>query len=97
LTHIPISIVGDVASPSEIPVHGNQRLVRMLPCGLPGTKGKLFPCLWISPYAFLDEDLKVQAKICLLLITKGPPRPDVIAITLPADAIEKFPLAPVEW
>lgn len=95
---VGITIVGEgFARPSDVPVLGSQRIVRYLPCGMPGTKGSMFPCIWESPYEVFDADLKENVKICILLLQKGPPKPEIIAVRIPAAAIQKFPLSPVEW
>jgi hypothetical protein len=94
---IKIEVVGEFAKPSERAVAGDKRMVRHLPCGLPGTAGMMLPCLWISPYEVYDSDLKENVKICILLLHKGPPKPETIGVRMAASAIEKFPMAPVEW
>lgn len=93
----PITVIGDLAKPSETPVSGERRIVPYLPVGLPGMKGRLFPCIWQSPYSVFDSDLREQVKICIMLITEGPPKPDIMAIRIPAEAITKFPTGPVNW
>jgi hypothetical protein len=87
----------EFAKPSDRPVLGDKRLVRYLPVPLPGMSGMLMPCLWISEYEVFDEDLKVKVKKCLVLMSKGPPHPEIVCVTIPSDAIEKFPTGPVEW
>ncbi len=94
---IPISIEEPFVSPSDKPVQGERRLVRYLPAGLPGTKGIMLPCIWTSPYEVMDEDLKEKVKICILLLNSGPPKPDIIAVRIPAAALDKFPMGPVNW
>ena len=96
---VPISVIpgAEFAKPSDRPVAGDQRLVRHLPAGLPGTQGTLLPAIWISPYEVFDDDLQENVKICILLLTKGPPKPDVMAIRIAGEAINKFPMLPVEW
>lgn len=94
---IKIEVIGEFAKPSDQPVAGNKRLVRHLPFGMPGTAGMLLPCIWTSPYEIYDEDLKENVKVCILLLSKGPPRPEIVAVRIPTAAIEKFSMAPVEW
>jgi hypothetical protein len=94
---IKLEVVAPFVTPDDRPVMGEKRLVRLLPAGLPGTKGNLFPCVWMSPYEMFDEDLKENVKFCLLLINKGPPKPEIWGIRIPAAAIEKFPTGPIEW
>jgi hypothetical protein len=89
----------DILKPSDRPVMGNQRLVRFLPA-VPGMK-ELFPCIWMSPYR-MKEQLEIGGPLeplikCLILISKGPPQPEMACISIrPAD-LDKFPMGPVEW
>lgn len=96
---VPIEVVAgsEFVTASDKPVHGEKRLVRYIPVPLPGANGILKPCIWMSPYVEFDDDIKANVKVCLVLLSEGPPRPDVICVRIPADAIEKFPLAPVGW
>lgn len=96
---VPIEVVAgaEFVTASDRPVFGEKRLVRQLPVPLPGAKGMLFPAIWISDYTIFDDDLKENVKVCLVMTSKGPPHPDVICIRIAPAAIEKFPLAPVEW
>ena len=88
----------DILKPSDHPVRGKQRLVRFLP--VPGTK-QLFPCIWMSNYRWKeqieDNGPLEQVVKCLLLVSKGPPRPDILCISIRPDDLVKFPEAPVEW
>ena len=88
----------EILKPNDRPVMGKQRLVHFLP--VPGTD-KLFPAIWISPYTIGQQmapggplEPTVQ---CLILISKGPPKPDVVCISIDPSALHKFPMAPVEW
>jgi len=94
---VKLEVVGEFAKPSDRPVLGDQRLVRYLPCGLPGTAAMMLPCIWMSPYEVFDEDLKEQVKICILLLNEGPPKPDIVAVRIAAAAVERFPMGPVAW
>ena len=89
----------EILKPSDRPVMGQQRLVRFLPA-VPGMK-ELFPCIWMSPYHTrekLEADGPSELLIkCLILVSKGPPRPEIACISIRPDDLEKFPLAPVEW
>lgn len=96
-TEIPIILTGDLADlvkPDEKPVHGNRRLVRLIPTPL-GSR----PAIWVSPYLVQEqfEDGVHIARKVIVLLSKGPPKPDVAVITIPDAAISKFPLVPVEW
>jgi hypothetical protein len=85
-----IEVGDDFKKPSDEPVHGKKRLVRLLPTPV-GSR----PAIWTSPYIIDDPDIG-KAKICLILESKGPP-PNVIAVRIPVGALEKFPLVPIEW
>jgi len=97
-TEIPVTISDEIARPSDIPRNGERRLVRLLPTPF-GSR----PAIWTSPYTIptvLQEGSPPElCRICILLTSKGSPteRPDVICVTIPDAAIEKFPLVPVEW
>lgn len=93
-----IIVVGDdLAKPSDRPVMGDRRLVHMLPFGIRGDDAVSLPCIWISPYETFDPDLKENVKICILLLDKGPPKPEIVAVRIPSAAIHKFPMGPCEW
>jgi len=94
---IPIILSGDLADlakPDTKPVLGDRRLVRLIPTPF-GSR----PAIWISPYAIKEqfEDGVHKARKIIVLLSKGPPKPDVAVITIPEAAIEKFPWVPVEW
>ena len=88
----------ELLKPSDRPVMGQQRLVRFLP--VPGTE-QLFPCIWMSPYRIYEplENGEPREPLvrCIVLVSKGPPKPDVVVISIRPDDLEKFPKAPVEW
>jgi len=44
----------------------------------------------------MDGPLEPIVK-CLLLVSKGPPKPDVVCISIRPDDLIKFPMAPIEW
>lgn len=75
---------------------GDFRLVRMLPTPL-----GLRPAIWISPYTteeVCDRDVGLETvRKAVVLISKGPPFPEIACITIPEHAVQKFPLEPVEW
>ena len=94
-----VQSMDEILKPSDRPVAGDQRLVRHLPA-IPGMK-ELFPCIWLSPYTVkgpIDkEGTMVQLKVGLLLISKGPPKPEVVGVFIQPKDLDKFPMAPVEW
>lgn len=96
---IDVTIVEPLIKPSDRPVMGERRLVRMLPVppAIPGGESIMRPAIWVSPYKVYDNDLKENVRIVILLLNSGPPSPDIIALRVPVTAIDKFPLGPVEW
>lgn len=95
---VKLTVDDSFHTPSDRLVLGEKRLVRLLPVPIPGTKQIVMkPAIWISPYSFFDSDVGDNVKIAILLFTPGPPKPDIIAVRIPANAIEKFPLGPIEW
>jgi hypothetical protein len=89
----------EILKPSDRPVMGDQRLVRFLPA-VPGMK-ELFPCIWMSSYCMMEQlesgGPREPLRKCLILVSKGPPHPEIACISIrPAD-LDKFPMAPVEW
>jgi hypothetical protein len=98
-THVPITISDEIARPTDIPRHGERRLVRLLPTPF-GSR----PAIWTSPYVVwtsLQEGAPTEpCRVCVLLMSTGTPntpRPDTLCVTIPTAAVEKFPLVPIEW
>jgi hypothetical protein len=96
---LPSIQMDEILKPSDRPVVGNQRLVRFLPA-IPGMN-ELFPCIWMSPYTTYEliDEQGTMAKLvtCLILISKGPPKPEVVPIRIQPEKLTLFPLMPVEW
>jgi hypothetical protein len=96
LIEIPISLdpsLTNVVKPGE-GLRGDRRLVRFLPTPFGSREA-----IWISPYETIEhfENGPEKARKCIVLLSKGPPKPDIAVITIPSSAIDKFPLVPVEW
>lgn len=94
---IPLIVSDEIMKASDNPILGDRRLVRLLPTPF-GSR----PSIWISPYTSMeicDPKTGIAEKVrkCIVLISKGPPHPDVAVLTIPVNVIEKFPLVPVEW
>jgi hypothetical protein len=95
---IPIEVTGDIVRPSEVPRHGNRRLVRLIP-----TPFGARPAIWTSPYesteSLREGSPPERCRKCIVLSSPGSPseRPDVVCVTIPSAAIDMFPLVPVEW
>ena len=87
----------EILKPSDRPVLGQQRLVPFISIQGIGE----FPVIWTSPYTIkspIEENgPPTTAVVCLVLISKGPPKPDIICITIRPEDLAKCRLAPVEW
>ena len=98
LVEVPVVVSSDVAKVGEPPRQGERRLVRLLPTPF-GSR----PAIWTSPYAtkkvYLPGESPTRSRVCVVLLSPGEPgvKPDVVVVTIPEDAVEKFPLVPVEW
>ena len=98
LVEVPVTVTSDVARPDDPPRHGSRRLVRLLPTPF-GSR----PAIWTSPYATMEVyrpgESPTRSRVCVVLLSPGEPgvKPDVVVVTIPEDAVEKFPLVPVEW
>jgi hypothetical protein len=76
------------------PLRGETRTVPLFP--LPGST-LMYPCIWMSPYEIPDDDLKQRVRVCVLLMSQGPPRPEVAAVRAPSSVVSKFPTGPINW
>jgi hypothetical protein len=98
LVEVPIQVSSEVARPNDVPRHGSRRLVRLLPTPF-GSR----PAIWTSPYTYMEvfppDPTPARARSCVVLVSPGTPGspPETVPIRIPDDAIEKFPLVPVEW
>lgn len=98
LIEVPVTVSGDVARPGDPPRHGERRLVRLLPTPF-GSR----PAIWTSQYAtqevYQPGEPPTRSRVCVVLLSPGEPgvKPDVVVVTIPEDAVDKFPLVPVEW
>jgi hypothetical protein len=91
----PISVEPGFIEDDDRPVIGKRRVVRYLPVGLPGKKGLLRPCIWMSPYEVDDPNLGEKAKLCVLLVEKRP-RPMIVGVRIAARSISEFPTGVIE-
>lgn len=88
---IPISgMSGAKASPE--PARGDRRIVKLVE-----TPFGWAPAVWTSPYTVDDPDLGEKCRICVVLVGKGPPKPEVVIMTIPVGILERYPEDAVEW
>jgi len=46
----------------------------------------------------IDKEGTVASVVkCILLISKGPPKPEIACVSIRPEDLTKFPMAPVEW
>ena len=85
-----ISLSVDLPDPT--PNRGSRRIVKMIPtpCGMGWA-------IWTSPYTIFDDQLKEQCRVCVVLVGKGPPKPEPILMTVPENAFHRFPEDSIEW
>jgi hypothetical protein len=91
MIEIPVSgLAGE--RPQAIPGRGERRLVKLVetPLGF----GHV---LWTSPYVVEDPDLKEPCRKCVVLVGKGPPRPEPVVMTMPVSYLEACSEDAVEW
>ena len=87
----------DILKPSDRPVKGNQRLVPFFHIPKFGN----FPVIWVSPYTVLEAVEKngplVQVVKCVVLTSKGPPKPDISIFSVRPEDLKLCHVGPVEW
>lgn len=90
------NIVG--ARPEATPNRGARRIVKMVetPVGWGWA-------LWTSPYQVTDSETNPQdcslwpCRVCVVLVGKGPPKPEPVIMTIPQVILDKYPEDAVEW
>lgn len=88
---IPLSnLVG--AKPQAIPGRGDRRLVKLVETPLGWGHA-----IWTSPYTVEDSDVKALCRVCVVLVGKGPPKPEPVIMTIPVEYLAKCPEDAVEW
>jgi hypothetical protein len=80
------------ARPQTIPGRGNQRIVKLVE-----TPFGWGHALWTSPYTVDDPDLKTQCRVCVTLVTTGPPKPEICTMTIPTSVLDAYPEDVVDW
>jgi len=84
------SLVG--ARPQAIPGQGDRRVVKLVetPLGWGHT-------IWTSPYTVRDPNVQALCRVCVVLVGKGPPKPEPVVMTIPVDYLKACPEDAVEW
>jgi len=80
------------ARPEAIPGRGERRLVKLVETPLGWGHA-----LWTSPYTVEDPDCKAVCRVCVVLVGKGPPRPEPVVMTIPVDYLRACVEDAVEW
>ena len=91
MVEVPVSgMTGEHATIS--PARGERRIVKIVE-----TPFGWAPAVWTSPYTVYDPDLKEPCKVCVVLVGKGPPKPELVIMTIPAAILARYPEDAVEW
>lgn len=88
---IPISPSAG-ARPTVIPTSGDRRIVKLVETPLGWGH-----VLWTSPYTTEDPDVKALCRVCVVLVGKGPPKPEPVIMTIPVDYLKQCPEDSIEW
>ena len=92
MIEIPVSsLVG--ARPEVIPTsRGDRRIVKLVE-----TPVGWGHAIWTSPYTVDDPDLKDLCRVCVVLVGKGPPKPEPLIMTIPVAYLNACAEDVVEW
>ena len=97
MIEIPVSdLIG--ARPEVIPTsRGDRRIVKIVE-----TPVGWGHAVWTSPYTVEDPDLaldgsKTLCKVCVVIVGKGPPKPEPVIMTIPVAYLEACAEDVVEW
>jgi hypothetical protein len=96
MIEIPLSVLSG-ARPEVIPTRGERRIVKLVE-----TPVGWGHAVWTSPYTVEDSDLnldgsKVLCRVCVVLVGKGPPKPEPLIMTIPISYLLACPEDVVEW
>lgn len=80
------------ARPQTVPGRGDQRIVKLVE-----TPFGWGHALWTSPYKIEDPDLKATCRTCVVLVSMGPPKPEVCIMTVPEGILDAYPEDVVDW
>jgi hypothetical protein len=86
------------ARPEATPNRGERRIVKFVETALGWGW-----VLWTSPYTVEDTESNPQdrslwpCRVCVVLVGKGPPKPEPVIMTIPIIILAKYPEAAVEW
>lgn len=84
------SLVG--ARPQTIPGRGDRRVVKLVE-----TPVGWGHAVWTSPYTINDPDVGAVCRVCVVIVGKGPPKPEPLIMTIPVDYLQACPEDSVEW
>ena len=88
---IPISPSAG-ARPTAIPSSGDRRIVKLVE-----TPVGWGHAIWTSPYTVEDEDLHNLCRVCVVIVGKGPPKPEPLIMTIPVEYLQHCPEDSIEW
>jgi len=82
----------DGARPHTIPGTGDRRIVSLVETPLGWGH-----VVWTSPYTVEDPDVKALCRVCVVIVGKGPPKPEPVVMTIPVDYLKVCPEDSIEW
>lgn len=80
------------ARPSVIPTSGDRRIVKLIETPLGWGHA-----IWTSPYTVEDTEVHATCHVCVVLVGKGPPKPEPIIMTIPVEYLKNCPEDAIEW
>jgi len=94
---IDISGLISASRPEATPNRGARRIVKLVK-----TPVGWGHAIWTSPYTIDDPKLNAAhelrlCRVCVVLVSKGPPLPQPVIMTVPVATLATFPEDSVEW
>jgi len=80
------------AKPAPTLTRGDRRVIKLVETPLGWGHA-----LWTSPYVVDDPDLREPCRVCVVLVGKGPPKPEPVVMTIPVSYLGACPEDVVEW
>ena len=96
---IEIALPTPVGSrPDATPHRGERRIVKFVETAVGWGWA-----IWTSPYIVEDSETNPQdrslwpCRVCVVIVGKGPPKPEPVIMTIPVVILAKYPEDSVEW
>jgi hypothetical protein len=99
----PNSLILDLPTPtgdhpSATPHFGDRRIVKYVETAVGWGWA-----IWTSPYTVIDSETNPGDKslwpcrVLVVIVGKGPPKPEPVIMTIPEIILKKYPVQDVEW